>query len=562
MKILKILLALTVIIFVYSCVDHDELLSDIDSNDNIETRQFSMTDFTNPISPCEASNLTYFVDPCFDGSGYDGGIQAGMQAINDAPLSLFWTEVDNAADADLVFDCQGIGSCGTGVASPPIDLEAIHPTIFGPGAPCGAFNPNDQTNFPSGGSIGGTIELFAGVGANCPCTAAELDVCFFMGTAMHEVVHTLGFFHNDLADDLPTAGPCADALVGIELGTHIPGTPMGVDPGSIINSGPFLDGAGLWCDRPCEFNANDLTALQTFYPEIVVGPSEFCFITSDEKATFCGIDLPPGSTISATGVGFSSEIDGDCVLISFDDPGLITINFEVCIDGCCFNVVKTIFADNQCCNTCYCECETPIEGTFPLEYETVRNKISCQETESCDELFPQGDEFFNCKRISVPTALDVTLSGDEEICIEDGYGTWCVGGLPFGTSTSWTINGPGVSDEENSSNNCLSYDLDEPGTYLISVTVCIENCCETLFHTTEVSECLDCYCECWELIEDHPWDWNSSILDGQSSSSHETITTKGKAKYRLVQLPIDCNDDCDEQYPTGDEYFDCTKIMK
>ena len=130
------------------------------------------------------------------------------------------------------------------------------------------------------------------------------------------------------------------------------------------------------------------------------------------------------------------------------------MTFEVCNDLCgCLTYTKTIVVtDEDCCFTCYCECTDDDGNPF-------REEIPCWDETSCEDTF--GGDLHDCSRVKVATELDYTLTGDEEICLEDGYGTFCVNGLPVGTGTSWDIYGPGGPFLDiPSSNNCLSFDLD------------------------------------------------------------------------------------------------------
>ena len=529
MKFLKVLLAFSVISLVYSCVDDDQLIQE--TNLKTEERHDRIPGFNYP-TPCEALYITYFVNGNCDGTVYEDAIVDGIQEFNNAPVGLFFIEVDNAADADIVMDCVDGDTCGEGVTSFPANNLSI---------------PSSSIDFEIMWEF-------------CQCTDDSTDcnftgdqpACMFTRTVMHEIGHAIGIHHNG-------------------EGTWIPGTPnTGNDPNSIFNSGPVTSNVNCdWCDSPCVFSDNDLTALQIIYPECgcfveenlsdvtVDGPSEFCFNTSDEKAVFCASGLPTGATISASGDGISSTTDGNCVLISFDDPGYITINIDICLDGCCRTIEKIIAADNQCCKTCYCECETIIEGTNPLQYQIVRNEISCLETDSCDEIFPVGDEYFNCKRIALPKELDYTIGGDDQLCWDE-EGKFCIGGLSNGTGVEWVIYGPSGTITTQSSGSCLYITFSELGIYTVTAKICEGECCQVLTHKVEYSACEGCFCECWELIDDDPWG-NSNI--SISSPNDEKIISKGKLKYRLVQLPIDCDDDCDKEYPIGDEYFDCKKIM-
>ena len=217
----------------------DEFPTSCSLHEQAGERQFTMGGF-NTILPCEAEDIDVFFEPCFNETGYADAIPASLDAFNALNSPLNFNLVSSAAAADLVFSCRQGGCCGCANASFPVP---DHPQD----AP-----PNTQTFFPSGGSIGAEIALNINW-AFCPdnCTPQELNLCFFMRTVMHEIMHILGLYHND--------------QVGVNP-IHIPGTPTGADPGSVINSGGFEFGQGNWCNPSCEFSEADLTALDFLYP--------------------------------------------------------------------------------------------------------------------------------------------------------------------------------------------------------------------------------------------------------------------------------------------------------
>jgi len=188
-----------------------------------------------PVTAQEAANLTVFVDPCFIGTDYEDAIPAALETYNASPTSLHYTIVTNISDADMVFKCFDGTNCGQGYASPPVEDNAQ-------GYPV--------TTFPSGGVIGKEVHL-ATSWSSCPCTPAELDQCFFEHKVLHEMTHTLGFVHNDE-----------------QFFTFVEGTsPENYDSGSVMNSGSSDQSNGVLCSPPCDFNANDILALQDLYPE-------------------------------------------------------------------------------------------------------------------------------------------------------------------------------------------------------------------------------------------------------------------------------------------------------
>ena len=519
MKLFKALLTLGVFMLVFSCSNDDQLQPE--SNLETEKRQWTLTDLTNPITPCEANELTYFIDDCFDGSAFDGAIQAGMDAYSNAPISINWTEVDNAAGAHLVFDCIAGGECGEGIASFPVDLEALHPDIFAPGDVGG---PNVQTNFPSGGSIGGEINLNF-PWATCSCSAAELDPCFFQALVMHEVSHVLGLVHNDVEEILTNNG----------LATHVSNTPLGPQENSVINTGGF----GVWCDKPCEFNNFDITALQSLYPlEVAVdAPTAICVGEEGEICVSLGDGI--GLTTMIVIDGNASEFTGDCFPISFDDPGNHTISVVSCVTDCqeiCTETELVVRAYNEDLE-CYCVCEAQEQSGRKNPIELWEIQVDCCDDRPCSELIPgwwyeylvDDKECFK-KEEEIPCdPPQVSLSGTGKICIGDS-GTYCISGVSG--PITWNISGMGSIT---TSGTCLTFTPNQIGDYTISTTVCEDDCCVTESREVEVSGCeVECYCEC---------------EDGQSGD--------------IIELIYDCNEvgDCQDIF-YEDDIYNCKQLTR
>ena len=87
----------------------------------------------------------------------------------------------------------------------------------------------------------------------------------------------------------------------------------------------------------------------------------------------------------------------------------------------------------------------------------------------------------------------------------------------------------------------MSTDFEEIGDYTISTEIWEGECSQVLTHTVAVSNCNECYCECWEEANDPD--------------------SNGEQEYILIQEPIDCNEDCAEIFD-GDPIFDCVKKIK
>ncbi len=383
----------------------------------------------------------------------------------------------------------------------------------------------------------------------------EGNMCWYQGVMMHEFGHNLGFIHGDdqcLA--YVTTGPHeVDPATGkvvwegiapvnttpnINLAPiHVAGTANKDDDENSV----FNDWWGdMVCDKSiCSFSFFDKLALKTIYPDPfayiqIIGDNDLCFSGESKTTIICLSNVPSNATFSVTSELPSNVLNNNCIEFNFNSVGNFATSFEFCIDDCCEIINTNILVNSDCCSTCYCDC-------IDDDGSPIREEIPCSETTSCADLFA-GDRY-DCVRAVVPTEFDYTLTGDEEICVVDGYGTFCVNGLPVGTSTSWIIYGPEETYKRDSPNNCLAFDLNEAGIYTITTEVCNGECCQTLIHTIVVSNCSECYCECWEE------NYKSNIRDDKN------ILYPG---YHLVQVPIDCDEDCEDVYD-GDSFKNCVK---
>lgn len=528
MKLFKVLMALSVVMLLHSCSDEeistierektfDPTHSICPHEEQIETRQLSNVNGPG-WTPCESYSLTVFIPDCLRLANepiWGQAIRDGFNNINNIPgssVNISTTIVED--EADIVLKCDDRSDCFGG----EVDEDFVDDGM------------SDFISFNTGFDL-----------ANCGCTPGGLDLCSATFVVMHEMMHALGFFHNNSnhANATPVAGtPAADAP-------------------SVINGGGIVN----FCALPCALSAFDILAIETIYPiedvpctciddVFLRGPNDLCIEEGLETGTvtLCVSPLPPKTSLFQMD---GTPIVGNCVEYSYSELGTFTEEIQICFDngGCCLTLSKSIVVfDDNCCATCYCECQELIDQSFynsvsfndrftkNQKYKTVRHAIPCWDDTPCEELYPTGDELFDCERIVVNNELDLSIFGDEVLCWDE-EGRFCILGLPSGTGVDWIIHGPNGIFSDSSSGNCLYITFGEIGTYTVTAEIFEGECSEVFSHTVEYKHCEQtCYCICEE--------------------------GDGYGNYETVELPIDCEEDCDEIYPEGDEYFDCKKVFR
>ncbi len=459
-------------------------------------------------TPCEAAGLTVFIPECLNAANepvWNTAINNAFTNYNNVPgTSINITVLADAGDADIVLTCDNRADC---------------------------FGGNVDGNFVNTG-MSSFINLNTGFDlANCRCAPGGLDLCSATFVVMHEMMHALGFFHNDSNH--------SHAVL-------VDGTPN-TDANSVINSGAIAD----FCNLPCNFSNFDILALQTVYPESaacpscqeqvnlnIEGPLDLCV---GDVGTFCVTGLHPDWTATMTSSG-STPVSGAnfCQDFVYTDARIHRVYVRAChndLPRCCVDqTIEVSVVPEE--GECYCVCEAQ-EQYGEADIEEWKFKVDCCDERDCSELVPNWwDEYLVDRRECFTREVDcklpaVTLGGPNEVCVGRAA-EFCVAGS-FSGSTTWSSNGGTVSY---SSSKCRNFTPHSPGSYTITVEVCDrasgegqEDCCETLTKTIVAVECdEECYCECSDSEGD------------------------------IVQLPIDCNDErpCDDVY-YEDDINDCVK---
>lgn len=513
MKFLKLILAITAILLIFSCVDDDQLVEE--SNLETEERQAGLGDGWVP-APC--ANITLYIDPDACGPNWEASLPDAIAEYNNIP---------------------GVAIQMQQVMSPPADIEIT----------CADFANNNSFGLgewpDADGVIGGNI--FMNTDFENSCT----DPCFHAGSMMHEISHNLGFCHGEQEGLSGNVGPwilnANGTFTQVNTGQvtpleHIPGTPTGLgDPNSIFNVHDCAD-------PNCVLSPDDIIALQSYYPcencteplcncpisPSIVGPNSFC---AGDEASFCVTGIAQGWSLS-TG-------SGSCFDVSFPDPGNQTISVDVCLDDepdCCVSAsIDVEVREKKDGIKCLCVCEAQEQSGRKNPIELWEVEVDCCDDRPCSELIPgwwieyliDDRECFKKEEIipEVPCEIpNVGLSGPNKICLGDS-GTFCITGLNNG-QTTWQISGVGTTT---TSTDCLTFTPSSTGTYTISTTVCKDDCCETFSREVKVTTCeVECYCEC---------------EDGQSGD--------------IIELIYDCNEvgDCQDIF-YEDDIYNCRQLTR
>ena len=307
-------------ILFFSCSDDNTLIPEFQKPADIETRQLVLDNWIPP-SPCEAANLTVFIHPNCLGTEWEHGVLNAMNAYNDAPTGINFSLTSSANDADIEICCEDFN----------ID------------------NLIGVANFPSSDyTVGDKVFL------NTHWLGLCDDDCFYQGLVMHEFGHSLGIAHNEHLDgeeievhnwvylngELLPLGPIHENVSWVE-GTSPPGES---DLTSVFNS--LHD-----CDITlCEFNQNDILALQSLYPESITGPAELC---PGEIGTFCLTNIKTKGIKSSITWQFDGQILPqnpisqsqefiNCHNFSSLVPGEHTVTASITTGNCSYDATMTV----------------------------------------------------------------------------------------------------------------------------------------------------------------------------------------------------------------------------
>ena len=296
---LKLLLMLGIIISMLAC--NEELIEERLQPDKIESRQYTDQGFRF-MDPCDVHDITYFVNDNCDGTVYEDAIVAAINKYNTAPIPTRFREVFTLGQADIVFSCIEGPECGSGYT-----------------------NFDDDEPSTANASIDLHIDW-----ETCPCTD-ETDCnfvdetiipdCVFIKTVMHEMGHALGFKHNGSG-------------IG---GDHVPGTPFNsYDENSIFNSGYQENEHCVWCVDNCDFNENDLLAIQTVYCGCKYGlfvDGNVCII--GDEVTYC---VPEQLEVENWQIPDNMSViseTANCITLELDAYGGIEIvRIDIVDNGC------------------------------------------------------------------------------------------------------------------------------------------------------------------------------------------------------------------------------------
>ncbi len=268
MKILNLVYLFIFILFLVACKDDSEditgtLIEEIQTDD----RQRVATNFQ-VITPCEAFEITFYIDQSCVGTDYENGVLEAINEYNDLDLTLRYIPAASATGADLIFNCVDGDWCAFGIGSTPSPLDG-----------------GVTTTFSSGGQMGGEV-TFSTNWEYCPCTDwsncefAEIPACAFKRAAMRAIGQTLGMLDNDANN-----------------GVHVPYTPNGNQSSNVHGTSSIFNDLLYsmlsenceYCQE-CEFNWADVLALAYLYG---------CPATNNVNVSATGV-LNPGSTIDVT----------------------------------------------------------------------------------------------------------------------------------------------------------------------------------------------------------------------------------------------------------------------